>query len=303
MAFQHTEDVKGSTSQPLNPIREIIQYYTGLKLDKHDHRDFEKVYGAPHISSADEHPVVDLRKYVRQVYAQGKMNSCGANVICSAYELELNKQAEEAGLPYYNFHCSRLFVYFNARRYEKNLKVDDGASIRDTLRGMVVAGACKESLWPYNVQNVLTPPPMNCYHSAVGNRIKRYEYLNHDLNQFRACLKDGFPIAFGFKIYKSFLITKNQGFMPVPSDEEIQNTSEPELHGVLAVGYNDNLKHIIVLNSWGESYGDKGYFYMPYKVITDSKLTFNFWKIGEVSHGEVRPNISKPVKPVKVTDL
>ena len=295
MTFQSREDVKGSTSQP---VKEVIQYYTGLKHDKHDPRDFEKVYGAPQIPSADEHPIVDLRKYVRQVYHQGKMNSCGANVICSAYELELNKQAEDAGLPYYDFDSSRLFVYYNARTYEDITGIDDGASLRDTIKGMEVAGVCRESLWPYDLQKVTTRPSMNCYHSAMGNKIKRYEYLNHDLDQFRACLKDGFPIAFGFKIYKSFIITENEGLMPVPSDEEIQNTPEPMFHAVLAVGYNDTSERITVLNSWGKSFGDNGYFYMPYKVITDPILAYNFWKIGEVSL-----KISEPAKPVLVTEL
>ena len=276
MAFQSRQDVKGSISQP--------QYYTGLKLDLPDDRDFEKVYGAPQIPSADKHPVVDLRKYVRQVYSQGQMYSCTANIICAAYELELNKQAEDAGLLFINFDPSRLFVYYNARKYQSETGLDKGASIRDTLKAMFDIGACQESLWPYDIQNVLQQPPIECYRTAMGNKITKYESLNHDLDQFRACLKDGFPIAFGLRVYNSFLTNSNDVLMPVPSDEEIQNTPNPGLHGVLAVGYNDKSGYITILNSWSESFGHNGYFYMPYKVISDPELTFNFWKIGEVSH-------------------
>ena len=282
MESQSKEDFKGSTPQQPNSVRDILPYYTGLKRDEPDLRDFEKVYGAPQIPSTDEHPVVDLRKYVHHIFTQGNINSCGANVICAAYELELNKQAAAISNTYYNFESSRLFVYYNARRYAKKADIDDGASIRATLKAMFIVGTCSESLWPYNIEKVLQPPPMTCYRAALGNKIRSFEYLNQDLHQFRACLKDEFPIAFGFKIYKSFLITKNEGLMPVPSDEEIQNTPDPELHGVLAVGYNDNSECITVLNCWGESFGDRGYFYMPYKVIIDPRLAFDFWKIGEV---------------------
>eukprot|EP00913_Durusdinium_trenchii_P022683 g21303.t1 len=39
-------------------------------------------------------------------------------------------------------------------------------------------------------------------------------------------------------------------------------------HAVTAVGYDDMKKVFIVRNSWGEGWGDKGYFYMPYECRT-----------------------------------
>ncbi len=51
--------------------------------------------------------------------------------------------------------------------------------------------------------------------------------------------------------------------MIVPTREEISR--EPVgRHAVVAVGYDDAKERIIVLNSWGRDWGDKGYFYMPY---------------------------------------
>jgi C1A family cysteine protease len=54
-------------------------------------------------------------------------------------------------------------------------------------------------------------------------------------------------------------------------------------HAVLGVGYDDNSKCFIIKNSWGENWGDKGFFYMPYDYITDSDLCADFWVIQTVS--------------------
>ena len=50
-------------------------------------------------------------------------------------------------------------------------------------------------------------------------------------------------------------------------------------HAVMAVGYDDAARHFIILNSWGDKFGDKGYFYMPYDFIVDPKNCHDFWKI------------------------
>ena len=50
-------------------------------------------------------------------------------------------------------------------------------------------------------------------------------------------------------------------------------------HAVMAVGYNDDKKVIIVRNSWGVNWGDNGYFYMPYAFITDKNMCSDFWSI------------------------
>ena len=53
-------------------------------------------------------------------------------------------------------------------------------------------------------------------------------------------------------------------------------------HAVTAVGYDDFQEVFIVRNSWGEGWGDKGYFYMPYAYITNPDLASDFWAINMV---------------------
>jgi C1A family cysteine protease len=54
---------------------------------------------------------------------------------------------------------------------------------------------------------------------------------------------------------------------------------EPKMggHAVMAVGYDDEQQHLIVRNSWGDTWGDKGYFYMPYKFAADKSKAMEFY--------------------------
>ena len=64
-----------------------------------------------------------------------------------------------------------------------------------------------------------------------------------------------------------------KGKMPMPSSNEIQSFKS-FLHTVLAVGCYDNKDHVIVLNSWGSSFGKNGCFYMPHKIY---RLSGTMW--------------------------
>ena len=255
--------------------------YTGLKRDTSDPRDLIRKYGGREIPSKDDHPMIDHREYINKVYDQGTLGSCTANVVCAAYELILNKQAEEMNLTHYNFDSSRLFVYYNSRDYLGDTGDDTGAPLRYALKAIHKFGVCPEYLWPYKELKFAQEPPQLCYDEAKGNRVTKFVHLVQDIHQFRACLKEGFPFGFGFEVYDSFE-DEDDGFMPIPSLEEIASNPDPVLHGALAVGYDDNIQRIIALNSWGESYGDKGYFYVPYEYITHPDRAFDFWKIEEV---------------------
>ena len=267
--------------------------YTGLKRDDHQSNSVIREYGVEMIPM-DEHSSADLRKYIDHVYDQGELYSCTANVVCSAFELLLKRGADLAKLPASNFKCSRLFVYYNSR---DNTDEDTGTSLYSAFKAINDDGVCRESLWPYDVLKFAQKPSSASYAGAKGNSILRFESLGPHLQQFRACLKDGFPFAFGFKVYNSFrsLESDNTGMMPMPSKEEVESDPEPEMQAALAVGYDDKTKRITVLNSWGESFGDKGYFYMPYDYISDPTRAFDFWTIVEVS--ENVPSPKSQVRP------
>lgn len=264
-----------------------VVYYLGAKPDTPDRRDHRKVYSQAEIPSS---PNVDLRQYVDHVYDQGQLASCTANALCGAYGLDLKKQSQTLLGDYYYFDSSRLFLYYNTREYEGTAYYDSGASIRDTVKALNRQGVCTESDWPYDVRKFDEKPPKRCYDAAKGNTLCKYERLGQDIDQLRACLKDNCPFVFGFKMYNSFTSESN-GEIPMPTNSE--RAHDPvgiRRHAVMAVGYDDRRRRIVILNSWGSSWGDNGYFYMPYHFIMDRGMCFDFWKISfACERGKPRP--------------
>lgn len=247
--------------------------YFGCKPDPIDYRDRKKVYGM--VPSSLQHPTVDLRPYVTGIYDQGQLNSCTANAVCAAYKLDLKKEAALLPQAAALLDPSRLFLYYNTREKENCVLEDSGASVRDTVKS-IAKGVCKETTWPYDITVFQERPPQEAYDEATGNIVSKYEKLSCDVNQLRACLKDDCPFVFGFEMFKSFGTTNNpRGMMPMPKPNEKLDKG----HAVVAVGYDDRSRHFTILNSKGELWGDKGYFYMPYDFINDPRWCRDFWKI------------------------
>ncbi len=234
----------------------------GAKKDLPDDRDCSRDYGF-HILEEKCH--VDLRKHVKRVYDQGSIGSSTATAVCSAYALSLATSSKEG-----HFDPSPLFLYYNARERDGKTWEDAGGSLRDTIKALNRQGVCKESEWPYEEKSFKERPPHASYVAAESIFKRAWYYrLKQDLNHLQACLaKDKCPFVFVFKVLRSFHETQSKGVMPVPT---------AGLHAVVAVGVFK--KYFIILNSWGNKWGDKGYFYMPFEVILDKNMCFDFWMI------------------------
>ena len=77
-----------------------------------------------------------------------------------------------------------------------------------------------------------------------------------------ALIKDG-PIAVGFEVYQDFYAYKG-GVYEHTSIVDRFNPLQLTNHAVLVVGYGvdgeTGLKYWVVENSWGEDWGEKGFF-------------------------------------------
>lgn len=211
----------------------------------------------------------DLRDLLPRIWDQGEIGSCTGQACSAAVAYCLAYHKMQLFIP------SRLFIYFNARVAEQTIQSDSGARLRTCIKTLHKYGVCPEPEWPYLQGKFAERPPTLCYTHAAEHQILKYEKVSQTTWHIRAVLNRGFPIVFGFSVYDSFYHTGADGVVSLPQYSENLHGG----HAVVIVGHNDEKRLFTCRNSWGDSWGQNGYFYMPYAYVTDPNLAADFWTI------------------------
>ena len=190
--------------------------------------------------------------------------------------------------------ASRLFLY-KVTRNLLHWTGDTGAQIRTTIGALVLFGVPPEEYWPYDITTFDTEPPAFCYSFAKNYGAITYYRLDAQgitktelLASIQKGLVSGFPAMFGFTVYSSInQAPTNGGRIPFPGTQEKVEGG----HAVVAVGYDDSLTiqntnpngpstkgAFLIRNSWGTSWGDAGYGWLPYEYMLQ-ELAVDWWSL------------------------
>jgi C1A family cysteine protease len=226
---------------------------------------------------------VDLRKWCSPIENQGNLGSCTANAGVGLVEYFQRRAFGK------HLDGSRLFIY-KATRNLLRWTGDQGAYLRDTMKALVLFGVPPESYWPYKISKFDDEPPAFCY--AFGQNFQAIKYYRLDppgaspgkaLGSVRQSLAAGLPSMFGFSVYSSMPgVNEGTGDIPMPQPGDKFEGG----HAVVAVGYDDAKKigkdkgALLIRNSWGTAWGEKGYGWLPYAYVEEG-LAVDFWSLVE----------------------
>lgn len=87
----------------------------------------------------------------------------------------------------------------------------------DVIEALEEFGTCLESIWPYDITKVNERPSDDAYAQAKDHKITEAFQVKIDLYEMKSCLAQGFPFAFGLKLFSSFDQATNTGVVPMPS--------------------------------------------------------------------------------------
>lgn len=209
------------------------------------------------------------------IFDQGDLGSCAANAVLRLYgHDEMRRTGNYTPL-------SRLFLY-KATRDLLGWAGDCGATIRGTMKTLVLLGCPPEQHWPYQESRFDREPPYWVAGMANAFQALRYVRLEY-LTEIKAYLKAGFPVAFGFSCYESIDGVGGNGMIPFPKSGERLAGG----HAIVAEGYDDGKQAVRVANSWGAAWGDKGYGWLPYQYF-EAGLCDDFWVLLWAEHPEMK---------------
>lgn len=232
----------------------------------------------PNVVSAN---AVDLRKGFSVIRNQGELGACTSFSMASIFEYILN-----LGNPKRKHCLSPRFLYYNvSEKNDDGTIIDKGGSFYDNIRSLGELGICEENLCPYD-DKFCTTPSDEAREDALSRLVTKAENVNISHRDLTAALTEGHPIGISLKVYDSF--GKNRkGFIFRPTDKELRST-DFGYHAMVICGYSEKEKVYIVRNSWGETFGDKGYCYIPFSYIEDKNLCHQACIVTGINCGNIK---------------
>lgn len=219
----------------------------------------------------------DLEPWCGPKKDQGDLGACTGFAKSGDLEFLCRKYLKTAPV------LSPMFCYYMERSLDGTLSQGDcGSEGRTAVRVVNQFGICPESEDPYNPKDYAVAPTHNQLTDALDYKAGAYHRIM-TVQDMRECIASGYGFIVGFAVYESFEsdAVANTGLMPVPKSHE-QNLGG---HETFCIGYDDNkvcpntksTGALKIRNSWGDTWGDKGNFWMPYEVAANPDYFYDAW--------------------------
>ena len=192
------------------------------------------------------------RDLTPQVKNQGRIGSCVGHSGRVVYGDTLDFDGKEPSAMWI-YKKGKIHDPFPGENYS-------GTTIKGACRGLIKEGCCEEKFWPY-VDSEDAQMLEGAAENAAQYKIDAYYTIpkqNHDLIK-KALLKE--TLWTSFRVHRHFYYTPKSGIV---DSEKYLASDNVGGHAVAMTGWKiiDGDLYWEFQNSWGTSFGDRGFFYL-----------------------------------------
>ncbi len=217
---------------------------------------------------------VDLTDELPPVGNQGNIGSCVSWGVAYYHRTQLEYRERHWDLTDPNHQFSASFCY-----NQVNGGVDGGSGFGNNMPLIVESGCATMADCPYG-NSYITWPSESAYSRALPYRVQDWHHFETidtvGVNMARQLLVNGITVPIGINVWGNFDNIGQHNYMYCASERSGSNRGG---HVVTLVGYDDTLTTadghgaFRVVNSWGRSWGQAGFFWMTYEAVMDSFLS------------------------------
>lgn len=242
-------------------------FSTGLDMDQ---KVYDKAEVFEPLADNIKNPMpekVSLKKFAPKRLNQGSQGSCVG--WSSGYAARTILYSKATGENPNNVTFSPSFVYNQIA-----LEGCQGTYLQKAMELMYNSGALPFSRFRYNENECNTQPTNSQINEASNYRTKGFNRLSKngdnyatDLLAIKQNLAQGAPVVIGMMVGGSFMSNMNGKplWNPKQSDYDMRGFGG---HAMCVIGYDDYKTDeegaFQIMNSWGETWGNKGIFWMRY---------------------------------------
>ncbi len=202
--------------------------------------------------------VVDFSPDLGSVRDQGPRGTCLSFAVTAAHEQA--RRSRRGTLP---GDLGEEILYWACKQIDGDQ--DFGTYPRSATEALTDTGQSAAALWPYDVGRDDTAadyvPPIAALEAAEMRRATLRNTAT-DLDHLRDLVREADVVVLGLELWPEFY-DAHGGDLGVPAATDLLG----EGHAVAVVGFDDCAQQLLLRNSWGGSWGDKGHGRLPYAAL------------------------------------
>jgi Papain family cysteine protease len=235
---------------------------------------------------------VDLTPYLPPVASQGNFGTCVAWSVGYYTRTGMNaiqQQLSSSQIAAANRQGSPKDLFWAIPAGKKGTKCE-GTHFQYALDVLQQRGVATVATVPYqNLGDCSSQPSSSWTAEAANFKIKSYREVALNVTAIKEKLAEDRMVMFAAFVTDAFSRWKGSSVM---TSSAVLDGSSRGGHAMTIVGYDDARKAFRIVNSWGKDWGDSGFAWLDYNLMTNSQFTHSLFVA--YSDATIKPN---PVDP------